>query len=295
MASSRGGSSRRAAALSGTLALLLGLAASDGSAQSAASTVVARYARHRTISEGTGLLEGHAEAHLEAGVYELETRTDTSGARTLFLDVERTWRDQGGLACRAASERAQAEVDLETRLYRGAPEIEGPRAGASVWLWAPPSVERDATLRVLDQDLRVERGVVLDVGNATVPAILAELSGEGERAGPSGFAGELGRFRTHWSSSVWFDEATGWLLRSERWEIADGAGASFEEHDVLWVTDAPYLAERGRTVHLPVHDCSAVALARWPALARIGGPLAALLVVLGALTLVRRRATEGGS
>jgi hypothetical protein len=31
---------------------------------------------------------------------------------------------------------------------------------------------------------------VLDVGNATVPAILAEVSGEGTREAPAGFAGE---------------------------------------------------------------------------------------------------------
>ena len=48
-----------------------------------------------------------------------------------------------------------------------------------------------ATLRVLDHEPEAERGAVLDVGNATVPAILAEVSGEGTREAPAGFAGEL--------------------------------------------------------------------------------------------------------
>jgi hypothetical protein len=47
-----------------------------------------------------------------------------------------------------------------------------------------------ATLRVLDHEPEAERGAVLDVGNATVPAILAEVSGEGTREAPAGFAGE---------------------------------------------------------------------------------------------------------
>lgn len=293
MASSRG-SSRRVGALCAAVVLALALGRSGTAAQADAATISLHYARQRTISEGTGALEGHREARIEAGVYELEVRADQGGARTMFLDVDRSWRDQGGLACRAATERAHAEVDLETRLYRGATELEaGPPSGASLWLWAPPSIARDAALRVLDRELRVERGVVLDVANATVPAILAEVSGEGERDAPSGFAGELGRFRTHWSLSLWFDETTGYLLRSERWEIADRDDASFEEHDVIWVTDAPYLPERARTVHLPVHDCSPVRVDRGPAALRVGVPLSALLVVLGALALARRRALQG--
>jgi hypothetical protein len=293
MASLRG-TGRRVGALCAAVAVGLALGASGTAAQGEAEAIVARYARRRTISEGTGPLEAHREAHVESGVYELEIRADAGGARTMFLDVERSFRDQGGPTCLAGTERAHAEVDLETRLYRGATELEaGAPSGASVWLWAPPSIPRDSTLRVLDRELRVERGVVLDVAMATVPAILAEVSGEGQRDAPPGFAGELGRFRTHWSLSLWFDEATGYLLRSERWEIADREDASFEEHDVLWMTDAPYLPERARTPHLPVHDCSPARVDRNPLALRVGIPFSALFAVLGALALARRRAAGG--
>jgi hypothetical protein len=149
-----------------------------------------------------------------------------------------------------------------------------------------------ATLRVLDHEPEAERGAVLDVGNATVPAILAEVSGEGTREAPAGFAGDAGLFRTRWSLSLWFDERTGHILRSERWEVAESEIAGFEEHDVLWVTDAPYLPERAQSAALPTHDCALETTPRAPTFVRLGVPIGALSIMLAALVVARRRASE---
>ena len=276
------------------LAVLSALSPTAASAQPERRERAAfEYARRRTISEGTGSLEGYTEVRVESGTYALETLTSQSGARTMFVDVERSWRDQSGAACRAGTNRARAEVDLETRLYRGPTELEaGPSEGAGVWLWAPPTVAAGATLRVLDHEPEAERGAVLDVGNATVPAILAEVSGEGTREAPAGFAGDAGLFRTRWSLSLWFDERTGHILRSERWEVAESEIAGFEEHDVLWVTDAPYLPERAQSAALPTHDCALETTPRAPTFVRLGVPIGALSIMLAALVVARRRASE---
>ncbi len=274
------------------LGVLVGSARADEAPALGDGVVTLRYERQRTISEGTGLLEGYAEASIERGTYTLERRLGPDATPLVELDVVRATRHQGANACRFAEEQRRAEVELSTRIHRGASELDdAPGAGASTWLWIPPSTPAGASVRVLAGALRVERDVDLEVGNTTISTILASRSEQGERDAPPGFLGEAGRFRRETSIEVWFDEASGYVVRAERWEIAENERAAFEERDVYAIVDAPYLPASAQSLWVPVAPCASAergAPPRWPWLL---GACSIVLVALGGLVALRRRLT----
>lgn len=263
-----------------------------------------RYLRRVTTEEGTGLLAGYADAEVESGVYTIDRapgeraagdgESEREGDELLSLHVERTIRSQGRDVCASRQEAASAEIALATRRYRGASELSGSAdAGEGTWIWAPPDTPRGSTLDVLGRELRVERGLMIDVGNSTIPVFVAEASEERTREAPAGFAGEAGSFRAQSSLSVYFDERTGYALRMERWEIAENARASFEERELLTVAEAPFLPERATSAWVEVGPCRSPGDApeiRWWYFVASGS---IVVFVFGGLLGLRRRHAGG--
>lgn len=234
------------------------------------------------IAEGTGALGGFGHARIERGHGVVSLSPDGSLAA---LQLERTWREQGP--------RCLAGHDV-IGLAPGASDT----PPDALWLHVSPDIEAGARVTLLGGEYVIERGLELDVGNATIPALLAQSSGEGERDAPDDFAGDVGRFRTLWTDEIWFDAATGRLLRRDRIEIAEPLDEGhledgFEARESLQVLDAAYLPEAARVASVELAGCTQERGAEGPVWWRVGMPVGAVIGLGAGLLAWRRRLVAG--
>lgn len=255
--------------------------------------VTLHYARRRTVSEGTGLDEGRSEATLESGTITIARGESEEAARRAAFSWQS--RVQGGdtaSECGFARGEASLEVALGLPVYRASFEgdVSAPSLGPAFAgvLHIAPTIESSAIVTLRGHEYVATRELVIEVGNATIPAILLEASGRSERT-----EGE-DRLVAHWSDSLWFDEETGWVLRREQTEIVEGDETSFEERELTWVVEGPMLSGDAVSAAMEVHDCSDPRAPRTSPWLRVGAPVAGV-IALGAVAgaLRRRLAGEG--
>jgi len=224
-----------------------GVAAEPGAPPSARFA----YRLTRVVDEGTGTYAGYQDALVASGSYEI---TPADGA--LAIEASYRWRYQGE-RCEDGEETRQARASLSDRLYVGRTDLDDydETPGSTplgVWLWVSPSVQTGETVRILEHDFTVQRGDHVEIGETIVPAFVAETHGETVRDDA------YGHFRVLYTDSYWFDEATGYFLRSEHTEVDDNDEAGFEQREVATVTSASYLPEDVSVPNHPVARCPVV-------------------------------------
>ena len=247
------------------------------------------YASRRSVSEGLGDFEGRDEAWLESGTIEI-TRGDAGpGARHAAITSRE--RAQGGV-CTFTTARTSFDLDLEGPVHRASLAAEDGtehRAPFGGVLHVPPTTASDGIVPLRGHEYVATRGIVIEIGNQTVPAILLEASGREE------IVREEHTLVGHWSDSYWFDEGTGWVLRREQTEIVEADDDGYEQRELTWVIEAPFLAADARSVVLEMHDCSDPRAARSSPWLRVGLPLSLVVASFVALGAVRKRRTGEGS
>ncbi len=206
------------------------------------------YRLRRVVDEGNGTYTGYQDSLVATGSYEI---TPVSGS--LAIEASYRWRYQGE-RCEDGEERRQARASLSDRLYVGRTDLddydETPESTPlGVWLWISPAVQSGQTVRILEHDFTVQRGEHVEIGDTVVPAFVAETHGETVRDDA------YGHFRVLYSDSYWFDEVTGYFLRSEHTEVDENDQAGFEQREVATVTSASYLPADLSLPEHPVARC----------------------------------------
>jgi len=264
--------------------------ASPASAQGEGDDVFTlHYESRRSVSDGLGDFEGRDEAWLASGT--IDVTRGAAGQSARHASITARERAQGGV-CTFATSSTSFELDLEGPVHRASltaddgTEHRVPFGGV---LHVPPTTANEGIVPLRDHEYVATRGIVLEIGNQSVPVILLEASGREE------ITREEHTLVGHWSDSYWFDERTGWVLRREQTEIVEANDDGYEQRELTWVTDAPFLAPDARSVVLEVHDCTDPRAVRSSPWLRVGVPVALVIASVVAFSALRKRLAGEGT
>lgn len=291
MASSRGPTehaSTLAPATGRAFVLVLGVVGATSLACARASVCAQApsldFARVRTATGGTGSFEGRAEARLESGTIAPPAAGQGRARLRWRIREQGRWR---GDAC--AFEDWDLEVPFDAGVPALARAVQAPDGRAlagppfGLLLRISPEIEGGTRVRLDAHDYLVTRGLDVDVAGTSVPAILLEANGHDQLVRDEGI------LEAQWTDALWFDEASGWVLRRERSTIVESDVGGYEEQDRSWVVRSPILPPVATNTAFDVAGCEDPRVARSPAWLRVGVPVTTLLVLVVGVSRLRVR------